>query len=42
MGVPLLVLVTSASLQDRDGAVGPIARLFERFPTVRQIRADGG
>lgn len=42
MGLLLVVMVTSASVQDRNGAVGPIARLFERFPTVRHIWADGG
>jgi len=42
MGLLLVVMVTSASVQDRDGAVGPIARLKERFPTVRHIWADGG
>jgi transposase len=42
MGLLLVVMVTTASVQDRDGAVGPLAALFSRFPSVRHIWADGG
>jgi len=42
MGLLLVVTVTAASVQDRDGAVGTLARLFERCTTVRYIWADGG
>lgn len=42
MGLLLVVMVTSASVQDRDGAVGPLAALFARFGGVRHVWADGG
>ena len=42
MGLLLVVMVTSASVQDRDGAVGPLATLFARFGGVRHVFADGG
>lgn len=42
MGLLLVVMVTSASVQDRDGAVGPISWLAAKLPTVRHLWADGG
>ena len=42
MGLLLVVMVTAASVQDRDGAVGLLAALFMRFRTVRHVWADGG
>lgn len=42
MGLLLVIMVTSASVQDRDRALGLIARLFERFASVRHIWADVG
>jgi len=35
-------MVTAASVQDRDGAVGPLAALVRRYSSVRHIWADGG
>ena len=42
LGLLLCVLVTAASVQDRDGAVGLLARLREKFSTIAVIWADGG
>ena len=40
MGLLLAVVVTAASVQDRDGAVGLLARLRERFSTITLTWAD--
>jgi len=40
-GLLLLVLVTAASVQDRDGGQSVIGKLAERLPSVRHIWADG-
>lgn len=42
LGLLLCVLVTAASVQDRDGAFGLLARLRERFSTIAVVWADGG
>jgi len=42
MGLLLAVVVTAASVQDRDGACPLSARLRERFSTVTLVWADGG
>lgn len=42
MGLLLVVMVTSASVQDRAGGRAILARLAERFPTVALVWADGG
>ena len=36
------VVVTAASVQDRDGAARPLALVRERFSTVALVWADGG
>ena len=41
-GLLLMVLVTAASVQDRDGGRSVIDKLMERLPTLRHIWADGG
>jgi transposase len=41
-GLLLAVVVTAASIQDRDGAHRLLAALRARFSTVRHIWADGG
>ena len=38
----LAVLVTAASVQDRDGGHRLLALLRERFSTITLVRADGG
>ena len=42
LGLVLAVLVTAASVQDRDGAYRLLALLRERFSTITLIWADGG
>lgn len=42
LGMLLSVLVTSASVQDRDGARTLLAPLAARFPSITLIWADGG
>lgn len=42
MGLLLVVMVTSASVQDRAGGRAILTRLAERFPTVALVWADGG
>lgn len=42
LGLLLVVSVTAASVQDRDGAVSLLALLRERFSTIRLVWADGG
>ena len=41
LGLVLAVLVTAASTQDRDAAVRLLARLRERYFSVRLVWADG-
>jgi transposase len=42
LGLLLCVIVTAASVQDRDGAHWLLARLREKFSTVTLVWADGG
>jgi transposase len=42
LGLVLAVLVTAASVQDRDGACALLAGLRERFFTLTLVWADGG
>lgn len=42
LGLLLAVMVTAASVQDRDGACGLLAGLRERFSTISLVWADGG
>ncbi|MGH3900356.1 MAG: IS5 family transposase [Pseudonocardiaceae bacterium] len=42
LGLLLAVVVTAASVQDRDGACRLLALLRERFSTISLIWADGG
>lgn len=42
MGLLLVVMVTAASVQDRDGGRGILALLKGALPSVRHIFADGG
>ncbi|WP_062993998.1 IS5 family transposase [Nocardia anaemiae] len=42
MGLLLAVVVTAASIQDRDGAVGLLALMRERFFTITLAWADAG
>ena len=42
MGLLLVVMVTAANVQDRAGAVGPLAAVFGRFSTVRHVWAGWG
>lgn len=42
LGLLLVVMVTAASVQDRDGACGLLSVLRERFSTIRMVWADGG
>ncbi|MCA1681223.1 MAG: IS5 family transposase [Actinobacteria bacterium] len=42
IGLMVLVLVTAASVQDRDGARPTLAAVRKRFPTITLIWADGG
>ena len=42
VGLLLIVMVTSASVQDRPGGRAILARLAARFPTVALVWADGG
>jgi transposase len=42
LGLLLTVVVTAASVQDRDGAHCLLARLREKFSTISLVWADGG
>jgi hypothetical protein len=42
LGLVLTVVVTTASVQDRDGAFRLLAVLRERFSTIALVWADGG
>jgi hypothetical protein len=42
LGLMLVVMVTSASVQDRPGGRTILERLAVRFPSVGQCGADGG
>ncbi|MGH3799654.1 MAG: IS5 family transposase [Pseudonocardiaceae bacterium] len=42
LGLLLAVVVTAASVQDRDGAAPLLAALRERFSTITLVWADGG
>jgi transposase len=42
LGLLLTVIVTAASVQDRDGAFRLLALLRERFSTITLVWADGG
>jgi transposase len=42
IGLLLVVMVTAASVQDRDGARGILKRLHSALDSVRHIFADGG
>jgi transposase len=42
LGLVLAVVVTAASVQDRDGAYRLLALLRERFSTITLVWADGG
>jgi transposase len=42
LGLLLAVMVTAASVQDRDGAHGLLAAVAGKFSTVRLVWADGG
>jgi transposase len=42
IGLLVIVLVTAASVQDRDGARPVLAAVREAFPTISLIWADGG
>lgn len=42
LGLVLCVIVTAASIQDRDGAHPLLARLREKFSTITLVWADGG
>jgi transposase len=42
LGLLICVIVTAASVQDRDGAAPLLARLSEKFSTITLVWADGG
>jgi putative transposase len=42
LGLVLAVAIQSASVQDRDGAVDVVTKLFENWKKVTKIFADGG
>jgi transposase len=42
LGLLLTVMVTAASVQDRDAAFGLLALLRQRFSTISLVWADGG
>ncbi|MEU0648253.1 transposase [Streptomyces umbrinus] len=42
LGLVLAVLVTAASVQDRDAAVGLLKRLRRQYLSIRLVWADGG
>lgn len=42
IGLLLIVLVTTASVQDRDGARPVLDAMRKAFPTVSLVWADGG
>jgi transposase len=42
LGLVICVIVTAASVQDRDGAAVLLARLREKFSTIALVWADGG
>ena len=41
-GLLLAVVVTAASIQDRDAAFRLLSRLRDAFSTIRLVRGDGG
>ena len=41
-GLILLVMVHTANIQDRDGALSVLARAYDKFPGLKLIWADGG
>ena len=42
LGLLLVVVVTAASVQDRDGGRSVLKRLHQQLPGVRHLWADGG
>jgi hypothetical protein len=42
IGLLVIVLVTAASVQDRDGARPVLAAVQKAFPAISLIWADGG
>lgn len=42
IGLLLVVMVSAASVQDRDGGRGVLKRLHSALPSVRHVFADGG
>ena len=42
LGLLICVIITAASVQDRDGAAPLLARLAEKFSTITLVWADGG
>lgn len=42
LGLPMLLVVHSAGIQDRDGAKRVLKKLGARFPRLQKIWADGG
>lgn len=42
MGLLLAVLVSTANVQDRDGAGPAVARAMARYPTIETVYADSG
>jgi putative transposase len=42
LGLVLMVMVTTANVQDRDAAQGLLAALFEAYGTIRLVWADRG
>jgi transposase len=42
IGLLVIVMVTAASVQDRDGAQSALAALRKAFPTISLVWADGG
>jgi len=37
-----MVVVHTASIQDRDGALSVLARAYEKYPNLKLVWADGG
>ena len=42
LGLLLVVIVTAANVQDRDGACPLLSLVRERFSTIQMVWADGG
>jgi len=42
IGLLVIVLVTAANVQDRDGAQPALAAVRKAFPTISLVWADGG